>query len=155
MIILSKLADYGVIIATRLAASPEQMTAAQLSADTILPQTTVAKVLKLLAKGGIVTALRGATGGYRLARDAHDISISDIVASIDGAFALTECTSHAGPCVRNQFCPTRPHWAKINDAVDLALRQVTLAEMRQPEPAKSSAMALFAQFPPSSVEALS
>ena len=153
MIILSKLADYGVIIATRLAASPAQMNAAQLAADTILPQTTVAKVLKLLAKGGIVTAVRGAAGGYRLAREAEEISISDIVASIDGAFALTECTSHAGPCVRNQFCPTRPHWAKINDAVDLALRQVTLAEMRTPVP--SSAMALFAQYPQSSQQAVS
>ena len=151
MIILSKLADYGVIIATQLAATPEQMTATQLAAVTVLPQTTVAKVLKLLAKGGIVTAVRGATGGYRRARDAEDISISDIVASIDGAFALTECTSHAGPCARNQFCPTRPHWAKINDAVALALSQVTLAEMSTPEP-KSSAMALFAQFTPSAQE---
>lgn len=151
MIILSKLADYGVIIATQLAAMPEQMTATQLAAVTVLPQTTVAKVLKLLAKGGIVTAVRGATGGYRLAREAEDISISDIVASIDGAFALTECTSHAGPCARNQFCPTRPHWAKINDAVALALRQVTLAEMRAPEP-RNSAMALFAQFTPSAQE---
>lgn len=151
MIILSKLADYGVIIATQLAAAPEQMTATQLAAVTVLPQTTVAKVLKLLAKGGVVTAVRGAAGGYRLARAAAAISITDIVASIDGAFALTECTSHAGPCVRNQFCPTRPHWAKINDAVEQALRQVTLAEMSRPEP-KNSAMALFAQFTPSAPE---
>jgi FeS assembly SUF system regulator len=152
MIILSKLADYGVIIATQLAATPVQMTAAQLAATTVLPQTTVAKVLKLLGKGGIVTALRGAAGGYRLAREPEDVTISDIVTAIDGAFALTECTSHAGPCVRNQFCPTRPHWAKINDAVERALRQVTLSEMRKPEPSFSAAGTLFAQFSPASHE---
>jgi FeS assembly SUF system regulator len=148
MIILSKLADYGVIIATALASAPGQMTATQLAARTVLPQTTVAKVLKLLAKAGIVTALRGAAGGYRLAREPEEISISDIVASIDGAFALTECTSHAGHCVRNQFCPTRPHWAKINDAVAAALAEVTLAEMSAPETVPGSALALFAQFTP-------
>src|SRR5258708_33451941 len=66
MIILSKLADYGVIVATHLAAHPDrQINAAALATETRLPQATVAKVLKSLAHAGIVAALRGATGGYR------------------------------------------------------------------------------------------
>lgn len=130
MIILSKLADYGVIIATRLAAvAPEQENAAHLAADTRLPPATVAKVLKLLARAGLVTAVRGAGGGYRLARPASEISIADLVAAIDGAFALTQCTSAAIACDRLHFCPTRPHWHRINQAVGHALEVITLDEM--------------------------
>src|SRR5437660_11426965 len=69
MVILSKLADYGVIIATHMAAFPDrQITAAALAEATQLPQATVAKLLKAMAHAGLVMATRGATGGYRLAR---------------------------------------------------------------------------------------
>jgi|HubBroStandDraft_1064217.scaffolds.fasta_scaffold00032_79 FeS assembly SUF system regulator len=130
MIILSKLADYAVILATHLAAAaPDQVNAMHLAADTRLPQTTVAKVLKLLAKAGIVTALRGAAGGYRLARAAELVSVAEVIAAIDGSFGMTQCTSTLGPCERLHFCPTRPHWHRINEAVIQALAQVTLDEM--------------------------
>src|SRR5262245_45094075 len=99
MIILSKLADYGVIVAAELAAKPErQATAAQLAAATQLPPATVAKVLKSLAHGGIVTGSRGAAGGYRLARAAAAISVREVVAAIDGAIGITQCTTHAATC---------------------------------------------------------
>jgi FeS assembly SUF system regulator len=139
MIILSKLADYGVIVATHLASvAPAQVNAVHLAADTRLPQTTVAKVLKLLAKAGIVSAVRGAAGGYRLTRQAGAISVAEIVAAIDGDFAMTQCTSKIGPCDRLHYCPTRPHWHRINQAVGDALGGITLGEMilpGQPVPA--------------------
>ena len=132
MVILSKLADYGVIIATHLAAYPDrQMTAAVLAQDTNLPRATVAKVLKALAHGGIVAGARGAAGGYRLARDAQTISVADVVAAIDGAMGVTECTIH-DDCKRTHFCMTRPHWKRINDAVSTALSAVTLGDMANP-----------------------
>ena len=85
MIILSKLADYSVIVATHLAAHPErQETAASIAAATRLPPATVAKLLKALAHAGLVTATRGAAGGYRLARLPAAISVAQVVAAIDG-----------------------------------------------------------------------
>ena len=133
MIILSKLADYGVIIATQLAENPDrQVTAAALAAETRLPQATVAKVLKALAHGGVVTAARGASGGYKLARRAQSISVAEVVSAIDGAIGVTECTVHTLSCERTDFCPTRPHWQRINRAVSAALQSVTLADMIVP-----------------------
>lgn len=130
MIILSKLADYGVIVAAHLAAHPErQMNAATLAEETRLPRATVAKLLKVLAHGGIVTGARGAAGGYRLAKPSAAISVAEVVAAIDGAIGVTECTTHAPGCARTDFCPTRPHWRRINDAVGTALSAITLAEM--------------------------
>jgi FeS assembly SUF system regulator len=130
MIILSKLADYAVIIATHLAVGTErQMTAAALAQEAKLPRATVAKVLKALAHAGLVAGARGAAGGYRLARPPATISIAELVAAIDGAMGLTQCTSHVPSCERSNFCPTRPHWHRINHAVATALGAVTLADM--------------------------
>ena len=133
MVILSRLADYAVIIATHLAeVAPAQVNAAHLAADTRLPPATVAKVLKLLARGGVVTALRGASGGYRLARGPGEVSVADIVAAIDGTPSMTHCGVAESACERRQFCPTRPHWQRINQAVEQALGSVTLADMAAP-----------------------
>jgi FeS assembly SUF system regulator len=130
VIILSKLADYGVIIASHLATSPDrQMNANMLAAETRLSRATVAKVMKALAHAGIVAGARGAAGGYRLARPASAISISEVVAAIDGAIGLTQCSVHTPSCERTDFCPTRPHWRRINEVVGTALAAVSLAEM--------------------------
>jgi FeS assembly SUF system regulator len=133
MIILSRLADYGVIIATHLAAYPDrQVTASTAAAETRLPQATVAKVLKALAHAGLVVAARGAGGGYRLARSAKAISIAEVVAAIDGDIGLTQCSVHVDECTHTAYCPTRPHWAAINRAVGQALSAVSLDAMLTP-----------------------
>jgi FeS assembly SUF system regulator len=133
MIILSKLADYGVIVATHLAAEPErQLTAAALADEVRLPRATVAKILKSLAHAGLVTATRGATGGYRLARAARLISVAEVVTAIDGDIGLTQCSVHVAECTRTDYCPTRPHWTAINRAVAEALAAVSLDAMLTP-----------------------
>jgi FeS assembly SUF system regulator len=133
MIILSKLADYGVIVATHLAVAPDrQENAASVAAATRLPLATVAKLLKALAHAGVVTATRGAMGGYRLARSASAISVAQVIAAIDGDIGLTQCSVHVDECAHTNYCPTRPHWAAINRAVGAALSAVTLDEMISP-----------------------
>src|SRR5436309_5337813 len=112
MIILSKLADYGVIVATHLATHAErQETAAAAAAATRLPPATVAKLLKALAHAGLLTATRGAAGGYRLARRPGAISIAEIVAAIDGDVGMTQGSVVLSDCARSDYCPTRPDWA--------------------------------------------
>lgn len=133
MIILSKLADYGVIVATHLAAHPgRQENAAAIAAATRLPPATVAKLLKAMAHAGLATATRGAAGGYRLARSPVEISVAEVVAAIDGDIGMTQCSVHEADCERTTYCPTRPHWAAINRAVGAALSAVSLADMINP-----------------------
>jgi FeS assembly SUF system regulator len=133
MIILSKLADYGVIVATHLAAYPDrQITAGAVAEATQLPQATVAKLLKAMAHAGLVAATRGASGGYRLARNAQSITVAEVVTAIDGDIGLTQCSVHVDECTRTTYCPTRPHWAAINRAVGEALAAVSLDAMITP-----------------------
>jgi FeS assembly SUF system regulator len=146
MIILSKLADYGVIVASHLAAHPDrQETAAAIAGATRLPPATVAKLLKALAHAGLLTATRGAAGGYRLARRPAAISVAEVVAAIDGDIGLTQCSIHSTDCARTTYCPTRPHWTAINRAVGTALSAISLAEMISPFAFASPAAAALAE----------
>jgi Rrf2 family protein len=90
-----------------------------------------------------VAGSRGAAGGYRLARAPEAISIAAVVAAIDGENGATQCTIHGPSCERTDFCSTKPHWQRINDAVGSALAAMSLAEM-----APNSLLARWARMPP-------
>ncbi len=133
MIKLSKLTDYAVVVLTEMARGQGKLcTASQLAEQTTLPEPTVAKVLKLLAKGGVVASTRGANGGYKLNHTPDQISIAAVVTALDGPVALTacvdgsdECCSHAGSC------PIKGQWNPVNIAMKAALENVSLAQMME------------------------
>lgn len=133
MLKLGKLADYGTMIVTVLAGEPERLHSAQdLAARTHVAAPTVAKLLKLLTRGGLVESLRGARGGYKLARSASAITVADVIAAIDGPIGLTECSVHKGDCAVESTCGVRGNWRLISSAIHEALRSVTLADMAKP-----------------------
>ncbi len=129
---LSKLTDYGTVLMTELALAPARLqNAHELAQSTHLAAPTVAKLLKMLAKAQLVESIRGAHGGYRLARAPDHISVADIVSALEGPIALTECSVHQG-CGIESHCGVRSHWRVINDAVRSALEAVTLTQMSLP-----------------------
>jgi FeS assembly SUF system regulator len=133
MLKLGKLADYGTMIMTVLAADPERLYPTQDLADrTHVAAPTVAKLLKLLTKAGLVESLRGAHGGYKLARPASSITVADVISAIDGPIALTQCSLHKGGCAIESFCGVRANWRLINQTVRHALQAVSLAQMAAP-----------------------
>lgn len=141
MLRVTKLTDYASVVLTVLATAPDMvMSASGLAERAGLEAPTVAKVLKPLAQAGLVHAFRGASGGYRLARAAEDITLVEIVEAMEGPLAMTECSVHAGQCGIEQSCGARANWRRINDVVADALRSVTLAEMTVQDPAARKAI---------------
>ena len=92
----------------------------------------MSKVLKLLARAGLVRSFRGINGGYSVDRPARDISVGKIIAAIEGPIAMTECSVEAGLCSQEAFCSVRSNWRRISAAVARAMEGVTLAEMSRP-----------------------
>ncbi len=133
MLRVTKLTDYATVVLTVLAARPGQvLSAADLAEHAGLEQPTVSKLLKPLAQAGLVEGLRGVHGGYRLSRDASDISLIEIVEAMEGPLAMTECSQDHGQCGIAHQCGVRANWRLINDVVGEALRGVTLEQMLQP-----------------------
>lgn len=130
---LGKLADYATMVMTVLAAEAGRpLSAHELAGQTHLAEPTVAKVLKLLSRGGVVRSERGAQGGYRLARPAARITVADIITAIDGPIAVTRCSTHGGGCAVESSCGVRGNWRLIGKAIRAALEAVTLEQMAQP-----------------------
>lgn len=132
MLKLSKLSDYATVLMTAIARDPQQThTGLGLAERTHIPTATTAKLLKTLAKGGLLESLRGSRGGYRLARSAERITIADIIHALEGPIAVTACASHGGACNIETNCATRANWRLINHAIREALEAVSLAQMAQ------------------------
>jgi FeS assembly SUF system regulator len=131
MIKLSRLADYAVVLLTQMGSQPKGVhNALDLAERTGLPVPTVSKVLAKLGREGVLASVRGAKGGYLLAATPERISVARIIAAIDGPIALTQCVdSAADNCTVETLCPSRAGWHKINEAVESALAEVTLADL--------------------------
>ena len=139
MLRVSRLADYASVVMACLARHADAVaSAAQVGEETRLELPTVSKLLKALAQAGLVESFRGATGGYRLARPAQDISLAEIVEALDGPIGLTECSAGHGGCERQAYCAVSRDWQGIGAAIDGALRAVSLADMLHRRPAARS-----------------
>ena len=134
MIRMTKQADYGIVLLTRLAQEPEhQYNATELAQETQLPAPTVSKILKILARAGLLSSHRGVKGGYALAMDPGQITVAQIISALDGPIAITECIDDTpGECSQESFCGVRANWQRINEAIRGALDEITLEEMTHP-----------------------
>ena len=133
MLRVSKLADYGTVVMASLAREPARLhSAAEVAGRIGLATPTVSKILKMLARSGLVTSSRGAHGGYRLHGDPAQISIAQIIDAMDGPLGMTECSTTPGICTQEAACTVRANWRSINHIVLDALSRVTLEQMTKP-----------------------
>jgi FeS assembly SUF system regulator len=132
---LTHLADYAVVLMTAAARRPSaaRLSATELSAETGVPLPTAQKLMGLLATSGLLSSVRGAGGGYTLARPAGDISLADIVEAVEGPIAMTVCSAHEGvsDCALDAHCRVKPHMGIVGNAVRGALGAVSLTELAQ------------------------
>ena len=144
---ISKMTDYGTLILAHLEDGDDALTAAsEIAARTGLGTATVSKLLKALARAGLVTATRGARGGYALSRPAADISAADIIDAIEGPVAITDCAVEGERCDLEAVCGVGSAWQQINASIRRALRGITLDDLkgRRPIPTELPLMPLSA-----------
>lgn len=138
MLRLGRLTDYAVIVLSRLAreTAGAVRTAPWLATETGLPEPSVVKVLKQLSHHGFLVASRGAAGGYALARAAEAITMRDVVTALEGPIALAACVDGSDEsCTMENSCPVKGRWDPVNEALNSALAEVTLADMVRREAA--------------------
>ncbi|OAI47988.1 hypothetical protein AYO45_05420 [Gammaproteobacteria bacterium SCGC AG-212-F23] len=133
MLRIGKLTDYATIIMTHLALSPGRvLSAAEVAEAVHLSVPTVSKLLKILAEFKLVCSLRGAEGGYKLAKPASEITLSDIVTAIEGNVAMTECCNHNNSCTLDALCHLKENWRTINNVILATLKNFTLTDLTRP-----------------------
>lgn len=90
-----------------------------------------------LRKSRYVEGIRGAKGGYRLARAPEEITVGEIVATLEKGMNFTECVERPGVCIRSDACLTRDLWKETAEVMYHHLSSITLTDLLEREKTKA------------------
>lgn len=87
--------------------------------------------MSMLKKAGLVTSVRGAGGGYVLAKDMKNISVGDILRALEGSLEPVECPGLEpdGACKASDSCVTKYVWKRINDSINQTVDEIMLDQL--------------------------
>ena len=134
MLALTKKSDYAIIALSYMAhRNGDICTAREIAEQFHVPAALLMNVLKTLAQSEVVTSIRGAKGGYRLAQSPDNITLSDIIVAIEGPVRFVQCVNKPGegkgPCDLLGTCPVVGPVRKVQHQLDTFLKQITLAQI--------------------------
>ena len=134
MIRMTRLTDYGIMLLTLFArdSTHGMKSARDLSQEAKLPLPTVSKILKLLARHGLLKAHRGVRGGFTLSRKPDAITMAEVIGALEGPIGVTDRCAPPSDCGIEKSCIVKSNWLRINKVVLEALARITLAEMTHP-----------------------
>jgi len=132
-------AEYGVICALHLAHRSEDgpVTGRDIAAQEKLPADYVEQILLRLRRAEVIKSVRGARGGYMLARPATEITIRDVIHASELETFDLHCVSHPvgeDRCSAAHNCSIRPVWLMLQRKIDDVLDSVVLADLLHDEP---------------------
>jgi Rrf2 family protein len=101
----------------------------ELSKDQAISKKYLENIFRMLMQGGMIRSVRGARGGYQLAIDPAQVTLLEILNTIDGPVALLECIRNSAVCNKIKECPTRNLWKDLENHITSFLKQRTLKEL--------------------------
>jgi Rrf2 family protein len=134
--------EYSLIISIHLArrgkAGVNPVAARELAEVERLPADYVEQILLRLRRAGIVESVRGARGGYFLAKDPASITVHDVMTASEHQTFEMNCATHpvdAERCAPSSACTIRPVWQSLQRRIDEFLTSVSLADLLREESA--------------------
>jgi len=141
---ITRQADYAVRAVLHVAqlAEGERLATSVIAEEEKIPLPFLAKIVSQLSVKGILDAMRGASGGVRLARTPDEISLREVIEAIDAEISLNRCVLNAEACPTTAVCPVHEVWCEVqkdlvsrleNTTFDhLLKRQADLQSVSQP-----------------------
>ena len=95
-----------------------------------ISQKYLESIMTILSKGGLVDAVHGKGGGYRLNRKPEEYTVGSILKLTEGSLTAVSCTAQgASACSRTQCCETRPMWDRLDKMIHDFFEGITLADL--------------------------
>ncbi len=94
-----------------------------------IPKSFLAKILQRLVRSHILSSMRGVKGGFTLARRPTEISLLDVLESIQGPAGINVCAIDSRRCRFSPTCSVHPVWVEIRKEVERRLRKQTIAKL--------------------------
>ena len=131
MLKLTKKADYGLIALRHLAATGRSVSAKDIADTYRIPLPMLSKILQNLSKAGLLASEQGTHGGYKLARNSHEITALEVIRTIDGPIILTHCFTEHSECDQSNQCPVREPLRKVHEGILQLLSSITISDLCQ------------------------
>lgn len=87
------------------------------------------QLMAILRAAGLIRSVRGAKGGYILARPPSQVRLSDILHCLEGPVAIVECVENSERCARAADCAARQVWTRVQQAIEEVLQSITLQDV--------------------------
>lgn len=102
-----------------------------ISARQDISERYLEQLMAMLKKAGLVSSIRGAGGGYILAKDMREISVGDILRTLEGSLEPVECPGLEpdGECKAADSCVTKYVWKRINDSINRTVDEIMLDQL--------------------------
>jgi Rrf2 family protein len=122
--------EYSILLLTYLSKlePTEKMSAREISIKYNMPLPTVSKILKILARDGIVESTQGSKGGYTLVKDTEDITLKMLIQTLDGKSSIVTCLND-DVCNQNTDCPAKDSMVFIDSEINKIFESITLKEL--------------------------
>jgi Rrf2 family protein len=129
--LITKKAEYAIIILTELASHPEgtTITSKEIASRRSIPVNLVVQLLSVLKEAGWVTGLRGPAGGIKLIRNPEIINLLEIIEAVDGPIGITRCLFNTVPCRDQTYCPLRNIWSEAQNEMLKVLENATIKDL--------------------------
>jgi len=136
MMNISTRGRYGLRALLEIAVQPQQkpVTIRDISEKQQMSVTYLEQILHRLKKAGLVRSIRGAKGGYVLARNGEKITVSQIISALDGPISISHCDlpkMREKSCIGPSACVSRILWKKLEDLIEGVLSSVTLDDLKK------------------------
>ena len=95
-----------------------------------ISESYLEQLVAKLKKAGLVVSIRGAAGGYRLARPAPGISVGDVLRALEGDVRAVICTAQTEEgCEGEELCVTKYVWQRINESIEKTVDEMMLDQL--------------------------
>ena len=127
--------DYGVRILVYLASFPHEsiVKATEISKQRHIPEKFLFQISNDLIDKKLIKSLRGPKGGYSLARSASDISVADVIDSLDKSMAPVACLDNSETCEISGNCAQQNMWSDVEQTLISKLETVSIKDLAEKE----------------------
>ena len=94
-----------------------------------IPEAYLEQLFAPLKRDKLVKSIRGAQGGYKLARSPEEITVGDVLRTLEGGLNLVDCLLEEDTCGKSCACPSRIVWLKIRDGLNAIVDGISLQDM--------------------------
>ena len=130
---ITRQTDYAVRVVLALAQQPEgsRLTTRAIQESMQIPQAFLQRIVAQLAQGRLIKTFPGRNGGLALSRPAEEITLRDVVVSIEGPVIVSECIEGNDFCPFEAHCPVRKRWGRLQRVILQELSSTNFAMLAE------------------------